>query len=118
MVIEYQLRAWPPASASPVAVSPSRRFYGSRSAQVPAAFRCRRSSRGIPFGTRGPALPYRRGPLRWVVGWAARSYLSAVWRGSGFRRAIAWRFLAVFAPSKWAHTYVWWVRQVTEPAAI
>ena len=118
MVIEYQLRSWPPASASPVAVPPSRPVAGSPSVRVPAAFRCRRSSRGIPIGTRGPALPYRRGPLCWVVGWAARSYLSAVWRGSGLRRAIAWRFLAAFAPLKWARTYVWWVRQVTEAPAV
>jgi hypothetical protein len=83
---------------------------------VPGRFRCSFSG-GVPFGARGPVLPVRFPPLRWLVLCAARAYLAAVCRAQPVRQAVAWRLLCVFAPAAFARSFAWWVRQVTEPVA-
>src|SRR4051794_13917455 len=105
MVIEYVIH---PRSAYMYRGPSSSARASSPPPYVPWVFR-RRASKELG-ARRPPPLPYHFGPLRWVVSWASRSYMAAVVGGSGFRRAIAWRVLAVFAPLKWAHSYVWWVK--------
>ena len=85
-------------------------------ASVPGRFRCSFSG-GIPFGRRGPVLPLPWGPHRWLVLWAARSYLAAVCRACPVRRAFAWRVLAVLSPRRFAPTFSWWVQHITQPVA-